>query len=108
MNFDLQMMAKKIRKDILNLTFLAKNEGSHIGGALSSTDILCTLYGKILKLNIENKLDPDRDRFILSKGHAAIALYATLHQFGFISDNDLYSFEKDHSKFQTHCIKNTD
>ena len=60
---------KNIRTNILNLTYKAKS--SHIGSCLSIVEILAVLYGKILK---------DKDRFILSKGHAALALYCTLFE----------------------------
>jgi transketolase len=55
----------------------------HIGSALSVADIMATLYGHVLK--IKNPQDPSRDRFVLSKGHAALALYAALHLKGWLS-----------------------
>jgi transketolase len=67
-------ITKNIRINILKLTYKAKS--SHIGSCLSIVEILAVLYNKILKKN---------DRFILSKGHAALALYCTLYQEKYIS-----------------------
>ncbi|HUY73447.1 MAG TPA: transketolase [Candidatus Dormibacteraeota bacterium] len=61
----------------------------HIGSALSVADILATLYGGVLQGGAG---DPDRDRFVMSKGHAAIALYAALHLAGFLTRDDLESY----------------
>src|SRR5574344_2072654 len=108
MTKDLIELSKRIRRNILELTFNAGSEGSHIGGALSASDILSVLYGRILKYDISNPQDPTRDRFILSKGHTAIALYSTLYECVFITKEDLLSFETDHSKFQTHCTMNVE
>lgn len=72
----------------------------HIGSALSVVDMLAALYGKVL--NAQSATDPDRDRFVLSKGHAALALYATLHATGRLGENDLASFCVDGSALATH------
>ena len=72
----------------------------HIGSALSIADILATLYGGVLK--VETPDDPDRDRFILSKGHAAAALYAALHLRGWVSSTELSTFCADGSLLNVH------
>ena len=100
----LKHLAKSIRINVLNMTFKAGVNGGHIGGAFSSADILSCLYGKIL--NIPSPTDQDRDRFILSKGHTAIAHYATLAECGFISLEDLETFEMPASDFSTHEMIN--
>jgi transketolase len=64
----------------------------HIGGDLSVTDILVTLFGAVLNVDPEHPDRPDRDRFILSKGHCAGALYATLARCGFFPREDLATF----------------
>ena len=74
-------IVKNIRINILKLTYKAK--ASHIGSCLSIVEILAVLYNKILKKN---------DRFILSKGHAALALYCTLYEKKYISLKTLNSF----------------
>ena len=67
----------------------------HLGSALSCLDILTALYGGVLRIDPRKPDDPDRDRFILSKGHAAPALYATLSRFGFFPDEVLDRFNED-------------
>jgi len=85
-----QKIAKEIRKKILKMIFTSQS--SHIGSALSCVDILTTLYFKILKIDPQKPSAENRDRFILSKGHAASALYATLAQRGFFSEEVLNSY----------------
>lgn len=96
----LEKAVKKIRRDILEISYRA-NVG-HIGSALCIADILTVLYKKILKINPKKPLDPSRDRFILSKGHAAAALYAMLHQKGFFSRKKLLTFCQDGGVFGVH------
>lgn len=62
----------------------------HIGSALSVADIIAVLYGEVLR--VSSPEDPDRDRFVLSKGHAALALYAALHLRGWLSGKDLNNY----------------
>lgn len=103
---ELRALAKAIRKDILDMTFHAGTNGAHIGGALSSADILAVLYGKVLRVSPDNPTDPSRDRFFLSKGHAALALYAVLAECGFLSRDEMMSFEARESDYQTHTVMN--
>jgi len=88
---DYKEIAKEIRKKILKMIFTS--QAPHIGSALSSVDILTVLYFKIMSLDPKNALMKNRDRFILSKGHAASVLYATLAQRGFFPEEilDTYS-----------------
>lgn len=97
---DLEEKAKIIRKHIIDICFAA-NTG-HIAPALSVVDILTTLYFSVLKVNPKNPLDPLRDRFILSKGHAAAALYAILCEAGFFNRKKLFTYCKDESIFGVH------
>lgn len=78
----------------------------HIPSALSILDILWVLYDRILRINPENPADPTRDRFILSKGHAALSLYMVLAEKGFFSFSDLESFGKFESPFGGHPDRN--
>ena len=73
--------ARQIRIKDLKLVHYAG--AGHIGGDLSAIDILATLYAAVLNITPETVDDPERDRFILSKGHIAGALYVTLGAFGF-------------------------
>lgn len=90
MERDLARIAKIIRKDVLTISHRA-NVG-HIGSALSIVDILTVLYFSVLRVNAKKPYDPSRDRFILSKGHAAAALYAVLFRRGFLTKRELSSF----------------
>jgi transketolase len=78
---DAETLAREARVEILKMTSYAK--ASHVGSALSVIDILCTFYSGVANISINNAHAPDRDILILSKGHAASALYATLSIQGF-------------------------
>src|SRR5918911_3501380 len=80
---DLQNIAKQIRRDIIEMTGAAKS--GHPGGSLSAVEILVTLFFGALRHDPSNPHWPDRDRFLLSKGHAAPVLYAVLAEAGFFS-----------------------
>src|SRR4051794_21614481 len=86
----LREMARAVRRDIVAMVDRAQL--GHIGGDLSVTDILVTLFGAVLNVDPEHPDRPDRDRFVLSKGHCAAALYATLAHCGFFPRQDLTSF----------------
>lgn len=92
--------AKQIR--ILSLQMVYKAKASHIASALSIADILAVLYGSVLKVNPLDFNDPKRDRFILSKGHACVAVYAALSIVGFISNEQLSTYGEDHSWLMNH------
>ena len=99
----LKKSALNARKNILKMVHAAKS--GHPGGSLSGVDILTVLYQKSLNIprNWEKSEDyANRDRFILSKGHASPLLYAILAEFGLIDEADLLSFRKLGSKLQGH------
>jgi transketolase len=84
----------------LRMVHMAK--ASHIGSALSICDILAVLYGRIMHLDPDYPGWPERDRFILSKGHACVAVYAALAERGFIPHEALRTYGKDHSILMNH------
>ena len=96
----------EIKKDILKMIYLAQS--GHPGGSLSCVNILYLLYNKIMRINRNNPLWKDRDIFILSKGHAAPALYAILSKIGFINTEELFTLRKFGSKLQGHPVRNKD
>ncbi len=98
--------SKNIRKKILQMAMEAGSSSAHIGGALSITDILSTLFFKIMKLDKKNPLSVSRDRFILSKGHACLAYYASLSELGYLSDEELKTFEKNDTNLPGHPVMN--
>ena len=87
------------------MAFSAGASSSHLGGALSIVEIVASLFGYKMKIN-ENPQWEDRDRFILSKGHACLAYYAALNQVGYISKEELKTFEKDDSNLLGHPVIN--
>ncbi|MBA7482469.1 Apulose-4-phosphate transketolase subunit A [subsurface metagenome] len=97
---DLKKKAITIRQEIIKMT--SKANSGHLGGSLSCVDILVALYFHQLKCNPQNPSWPDRDRFILSKGHAAPALYATLALRGYFPKEELSTFRDINSRLQGH------
>lgn len=100
---DYNKISKEIRKKILKMFY--QSQASHVSSSLSCVDILTTLYFKILNINPNDPLWVDRDRFILSKGHAAAALYAVLSQRGFFPENILDSYYKSGGKLAGHSSR---
>lgn len=96
----LRRVAREVRRDILLTTFAASS--GHPGGSLSETEILVSLYSKILRHDPKRPDWADRDRFILSKGHATPGLYATLANKGYFSRSELQGFRKINSLLQGH------
>ncbi|OON97902.1 MAG: transketolase [Epulopiscium sp. Nele67-Bin005] len=84
---DLKKLANSIRKNVIVGVYHAKS--GHPGGSLSSTDILTYLYFKEMNIDPKQPTMPTRDRFVLSKGHAAPALYATLAEKGFFDPEEM-------------------
>ena len=96
----LQEIACKVRIGIIDGVHAAK--AGHPGGSLSIAEILTYLYFKEMNINPENPKDPKRDRFVLSKGHAAPALYATLALRGFFPVDELITLRQIGSRLQGH------
>ena len=96
----LQSHAINIRKNIV--TMITESKSGHPGGSLSGVEILTYLYFKEMNINKDNLDSKERDYFILSKGHAAPVLYATLSEAGFIEEKELMTLRKLGSKLQGH------
>lgn len=102
---ELERKANWVRNQILEM-IVSANKG-HIGGAFSCTDILVALYyGGILRFNHDNPDWSERDRFILSKGHSCVALYAILADLGFFPVSELGSFCQNGSRLGGHPDRN--
>ncbi len=101
----LETFSKKIRRNILDMAFFAGASSSHFGGALSIVEIISVLFGKKMRINSDPQWQ-DRDRFILSKGHACLAYYAALCEIGYIKKEELKTFEKDDSSLLGHPVIN--
>ena len=96
----LEITACKIRMDILTATHAAKC--GHPGGSLSAADLFTYLYFHELRVDPKNPQDPDRDRFVLSKGHTAPGLYSALAERGFFPVEDLKTLRRIDSYLQGH------
>ncbi len=92
--------ARKIRINALKAIHAAKS--GHPGGSLSSADVLATLYFEVLNIDPKDPKKADRDKFVLSKGHAVPALYAALGERGFYEVSEMMSLRQVGSKFQGH------
>jgi len=97
---DLKEKARKFRIEIIKMLYEA--QAGHPGGSLSEIDILTALYYSKLNVNPKNPKDPNRDRFILSKGHASPGIYVVLAEKGFFPKKELRHFRKINSLLQGH------
>lgn len=97
---DLAVKACKIRQDIIRM--LGESKSGHPGGSLSAADIVTTLYFHEMNVDPQNPKNPERDRFVLSKGHAAPVLYAALAEKGFFPVEELMTLRKLNSRLQGH------
>ncbi len=102
---NLQDQAKQIRLTILEMVNAAKC--SHVGSAFSIVDIMTVLFHKFINTELIKQKSKNRDYFILSKGHACAALYATLSSVGLIHPDELKNYYTDGSKLAGHPIKDS-
>lgn len=103
-----KLLSLDVRRGIIDVAHFVGKKGVHIGSALSTVEILSALYGcGILKYDVNNPLSSDRDFFILSKGHAYLALYVVLSKAGFFSMDFLKeNFMVDNGLFPVHPVQN--
>lgn len=97
-----QNAARYIRRDIIDMTYALGNTGAHLGGSLSMVEMLAALYCGVLRYKKDDPEWSERDRVILSKGHAALALYPTLVQAGILPREELLTFKQDGSRLTGH------
>ena len=97
---ELKSISKEIRKDIVKM--LTESASGHPGGSLSATDIMTVLFFKEMNIDPNNEKDPNRDRFVLSKGHAAPVLYSALARRGYFPVEELSTLRKFKSRLQGH------
>ena len=98
---ELARLAREVRRDIISLIYAAGS--GHPGGSLSEVDILIALYFREMRHDPANPRWPDRDRLILSKGHASPGLYAVLARAGYLPSEELATFRKLNSRLQGHA-----
>ena len=87
---ELEEFARKCRVEIVKMVYRA--QAGHPGGSLSEIDLISALYATRMRVRPDQPKWEDRDRFILSKGHASPGMYAVLAEMGFISHEDLHSY----------------
>lgn len=102
----LKMEEKSDRLRRLILETTRRAGGGHIGGCLSVIDIMVALYYKYLNFDPKNYADPDRDRCIISKGHAGIATASLFTELGIITEDELYTFNQTGSRLGVHLDSN--
>ena len=97
---ELSPICRQVRMKVIDMIY--KAQSGHPGGSLSCMDVLTDLYFSQMRVDPKNPHDPDRDRFVLSKGHAAPCYYAVLAAKGFISRDEYANFRQLHSILQGH------
>ena len=102
---ELKSIANRVRN--LDLRTVFETGAGHIGGEMSVIDLLTALYFQVLSVDPTNPRDPQRDRFVLSKGHVALALYIVLAEKGFISKSEISTYLQPNSRLNGHpnCTK---
>jgi len=104
---ELMVTAAELRRGLVDLTIASGNIGGHVGGSLSIMDVVAAIYFRNLNYDPTNPCWDDRDRFILSKGHAAMGYYVVLAKAGFFPMNELLTtYNQLDSRFGKHCDMN--
>jgi transketolase len=99
---ELVQKTKEARKLCMKMSYAAGSEGAHVGPALSIMDITTVLYFDVMNYKLDDPCWKDRDRFILSKGHACLGQYVPLVLCGFISEEESMTFNHDHTRLAGH------
>ena len=105
-DMDLKQFSKELRLSALKMAYDCGKNGSHVAPGLSAIEIIATLYGDVLHYDVNNPNDENRDRLVVSKGHCVLAYYSALNKVGFLSDEDIASFETNGSHFHGHAMRN--
>src|SRR5262245_51002707 len=99
---DLSALTQRVRRHIVKMVYEAKS--GHIGGSMSSTEIMAVLYGRVMRHDPKRPDWPERDRLIMSKGHCTPVLYATLAEMGYLPVDELSTFRRKGSRLQGHAV----
>ena len=105
-NTNTQKKASFSRKRIIDLGYNSGRNGAHFGSSLSLVDIVVNIYDLFFYNGVENSHNPERNRFILSKGHGALGYFSVLEAFGFMDSIVTSSFERNGSNLFAHAHKN--
>ncbi len=93
----IETTAAKMRRNIIEMGYSAGSRGAHFGPALSSVEIVASLFFDVMNHDPKNPHMPERDRFVLSKGHACLSYYSALVEAGYITEEQMYTFKQDES-----------
>ena len=85
---ELESMAKRVRRSVVDMAYAAGAGGAHLGGGLSCVEILTALYGGVFHFDPEHPTDPDRDRFLTGKAHCILAQYSVMQEMGVITEEE--------------------
>ena len=99
---DLQSLTRRVREHVLRMVYGAQS--GHIGGSFSAADIMAVLYTEVLKHDPQRPDWPQRDRFIMSKGHCTPVQYAILAEMGYLPVEELSTFRKKGTRLQGHSV----
>ena len=99
---EIEYKARLMRRHSLDMALVAGSNGAHLGPGYSECEILATLYFGVMHHDPKNPLDPDRDRFILSKGHGVLGYYTALAESGYFPVGMLKNFETNDSPLAGH------
>lgn len=102
----LKSISKRIRRKCIDIANSKSPGATHLGGALSSVEILVTLYYQIMKYDVSNPEWDLRDRFFLSKGHCILGYYSILSDLGYFSDVELHSYGRNLTRLPGHPVRN--
>ena len=102
----LEAAARNVRQKCLEIAFGLSPKPTHFGGALSTVDILSTLYFEVMNYDVNNPTWENRDRFFLSKGHSVMGYYVTLSQAGFITNEELLTYGHNNTFLPGHPVIN--
>lgn len=94
-NEQLNQMAKRVRRSVVDMAHAAGKAGAHLGGGLSCVEIMTSLYGGVFRFDKENPTDVERDRFLTGKAHCILTQYSVMQELGIITEEEKYTFAKD-------------
>lgn len=100
-----KQLAKRMRLRALEMAYASGKNGAHLGGGLSAIEIFASLYGSVMKFDVSNPFNENRDRLVVSKGHCVLAYYTALNAMGFMSNEDLLKFEVNGEHLHGHATR---
>lgn len=92
---ELEQMAKRVRKSVVDMAHAAGAGGAHLGGGLSCVEIMTALYGGVFQFDPQNPTDSSRDRFLTGKAHCILTQYSVMQEMGIITEEEKYTFKQD-------------